>query len=233
MKIQYCVALAVLSAIPFIHGLAQEPANTYEPVNFPADQSSITDRIAFPKYAGDILVRVFCDVGVTSSGDFENSVCWSGHEEKVAFTQADEKNIDITQLSPARVDGSEVDVYFQYTVQFEKRGDVETIKLFPHQFVGVDGPGDDYIGPQRYRNSMATGTFLGRCDGSYLIWYGMIIPAEGGKPVDVRALNESRNVNCVRHTRQLAEGGIYIPAFLRGVPITAPYREAWADRAWR
>jgi hypothetical protein len=233
MKIRHCFALSILALIYSIRGLAQETVHSYESVTFPEDQSAIVGRIEFPDSPEDIVVLVFCDVTVTRAGDFQQSICRSDHEEKIRFTRAVEKNIDIIQVTPARVDGSEVEVYFQYTVRFEKQSDTESITLFPHQFVGIQGPGDGYIGPQRFHSPVITVGLLSKCRGSYLIWYGMTIPAEGGKPEDVQALNESDNGNCRRHTKTVVEQGRYIPAFLYGVPTRAPYREIWADRGWR
>jgi hypothetical protein len=117
-------------------------------------------------------------------------------------------------------------------VEFEKRDDTRTITLFPHQFVGIEGPGNDYIGPQRYRIGLVASGLLTRCTGSYLMWYGMIVPAEGGKATDVKALNRNGSSKCKRFIQQVVEAGVYIPAFLRGVPVKAPYREIWSDRPW-
>ena len=212
---------------------AQQPGNSYEPASFPADQATIISRIEFPDYSGDVAVRVFCDVAVTKSGNFDESICWSDHEYGVRFTKAVERNIDGIQLSPARVNGNEVDIWFQYTVQFEKHGDAETITFFPHQFVGVQGLGDGYSGPQLYTTSVQTPGLLLECAGSFFITFGMIIPAAGGEPSKVQALNKSGNANCRRHAQEAAEKGLYIPAFLNGVPIEAGYKQIWADQPWR
>ncbi|MES2625381.1 MAG: hypothetical protein V4628_08890 [Pseudomonadota bacterium] len=233
MKILDHVFLTFFTSLCAANGIAQEAVTRYEPANFPAIQSTIIDRINFPDHTGDVSVRVFCDVQVSASGDFGHSICRSDHEEKVLFTQAVEKNIDITQITPARVDGKNVSVYFQYTVQFEKWDNIESITLFPHQFAGIEGPGNDYTGPQRYHDRVAARGILTKCTGGFLIWYGIVVPAEGGKPTSVKVLNETDSGNCESHSRQIVEGGMYIPAFLRGVPTAAPYIEIWSDRPWR
>jgi hypothetical protein len=214
-------------------GLAQETVNSYEPFNFPADQSSIVSRIEFPDYSKEVTLRVFCDVAVTKSGEFERSICWSDHEDGVRFVKAVEKNIDGTQLVPARVNGDAVDIWFQYTVQFEKRDDVENITLFPHQFVGITGPGTGYSSPQLYNTSIQTPGLRLECNGSYFIWYAILVPAEGGTPTKVQALNKSGSANCRRHSQAVAEKGLYIPAFLDGTPVEAGYKQIWSDEAWR
>src|SRR5688500_10189524 len=132
------------------------------------------------------MVRVFCDVGLTRTGDFERSFCWSNYEDGDLFSLAVQKNIDRISIDPAQVNGRNVAIWFQYTVQFEKRDEMEKISLFPHQFVGIDGAGDRYIGPQRYDNPRIPQGPLTLCSGPFRMWYALTVPVEGGKPLNVK-----------------------------------------------
>jgi hypothetical protein len=134
------------------------------------------------------------------------------------------RNIDKSRIEPAQVNGENVPIWFQYTVQFEKRAGSETITLFPHQFYGIEGSGDGYTGPQRYYNPPVLW-----CRFTFGLWFKMMIPAEGGMPTNVSPVNPDASGTCETRTRSMVEKGLYIPAFLNGVAVEAPYLELW----WR
>ncbi len=202
---------------------AQEPAHTYQPANFPADTSRIIRRINFPESEQDVLVRIFCESHLTGQGNLEGSFCASEFPDAERYILAVTARIDRGRLEPARIDGARVPVWFQYTVQFEKRDGIETIKLFPHHFVGIEGSGEGYSGPQRYRASKKP-----PCRAWYDLWFIVAVPAEGGRPSEIVLQNPDDDDNaCADIMRGLVEDGDFIPAFLDGVAVAAPYRERW------
>jgi hypothetical protein len=204
---------------------AQEPVHTYQPANFPADQARVVRLIDFPRTDQDVLVRVYCEGYLSKYGNLErSSICLSGDPAAEPYALAVGVRISRARLEPARVDGRRVPIWFQYTVQFEKRGDVETIKLFPHHFLGVEDSGEGYTGPQRYRDSKHA-----FCQSYEDFWFIMNIPAEGGAPTDVVLENPTGDTLCADKMQTLVEDTDYIPAFRDGIAVAAPYRERW----WR
>jgi hypothetical protein len=170
-------------------------------------------------------VRVFCQSYVLPSGRISDSYCLSAQPDDLPFRDAIIRRIVGTDIEPASIDGTSVPVWFQYTVQFQKIAGVETIELFPHHFYKVEGSGDGYISAQRYS---APETLW--CNSRFEYWFAMRVPAEGGKPADVRPLNAETDNACLRRMRAIVEEGQYIPAFLDGAPISAPYSELWTRR---
>lgn len=197
---------------------------TFQPARFPDDQTALTGKIKFPEFNQDLQVHVLCETNMYRSGEFGRSYCFSTHADGAAFVAAVTSGIGNPNLEPARVDGRTVAVWFQYTVHFQKNAGIETIELFPFHFSGNRNPGPGYTGPQRYHAPRLSG-----CRVPHRMWFSMTIPAEGGSPTDITLLNPEDGTFCEERTRAIVEGGLYIPAFLNGVPVSAPYRELW----WR
>jgi hypothetical protein len=216
----------LLAALLFsVHSavVAQETAHTYQPAGFPADSSRIIRRIKFPASDQEVFVRVFCESHLTKYGELEGSFCASEYPDADPYIIATTRRIDRSRLEPARVDGTRVPVWFQYTVQFERKGESETIKLFPHHFVGLEGSsGEGYSGPQRYREPRVL-----PCLAWYDVWVTVLVPAEGGKPIEVAFADADEGGACNEKIQETVSGSDYIPAFQDGVAISAPYREHW------
>jgi hypothetical protein len=216
------VVVAVLLGIP-LSAYTQEPLHTYQPANFPADQSAIIRRIRFPRSEEDVFVRVFCDSPLDRHGRLEQNYCTSDYPKPDSYLFA-VKRMSSSRLEPARVDGAKVRVWFQYTVQFERRDGIETIKLFPHHFVGVEGSGEEYSAPQRYRSPNQRW-----CQSFFDIETTLTIPAAGGKPTEIGIKQLSGDDTCVGFTLAIVEDSDFIPGIYQGVPIPASHRERW----WR
>jgi hypothetical protein len=218
MKFLVLLTVLLLGMQARVH--AQEAAHTYQPANFPADPSRIIRRINFPNSDEDVFVWVFCDASLDRYGNLDDSFCVSEYPDSRPFVRAVMARIDSSRLEPARVDGVTKPVHFQYTVQFERREGVETIKLFPHHFVGVNGSGEGYVGPQRYRGSHKL-----PCESIYDFWFTMTIPIEGGPPTDITLENAGANDACSSVVRAIVEDSDFIPGFYQGAPVAASFRE--------
>jgi hypothetical protein len=216
--------IALLFSLHATCSHAQEVPHTYQPANFPADQSRIIRKLSFPPADEDVFVQVFCESFLSRYGTLQRSFCASEYANADAFIATIVPRIDRSRLEPARVDGNRVSVWFQYTVQFERRSGVETIKLFPHHFVGVSGTGEGYIGPQRYRVSKKS-----PCRSFYDFWVTMTIPAEGGPPLEVGVEKMDGDDACESIVREIAADSDFIPGVYNGMPIPASYRE----RVWK
>jgi hypothetical protein len=230
--------IAFVAGAAILHGTvfaAEEVASPrFQPAGFPPDQSELMQRIAFPAISEDVFIRVYCDGRVDRQGDLFRIFCWSEHPQAEPFLSSLYSRTDTVRMLPAMVDGEAEAVHFQYTVQFEKKAGLESIKLFPHQFVGVAGSGENYVAPQRYNQNGSPDGTLTRCYDRYDIWYTMIIGADGGRPQQVAPVGNKHDRNCRSYYASETKLGRYIPAHLNGVPVEAPYRELRTDAdVWR
>jgi hypothetical protein len=220
--------LVVILALLFFSGsasLAAEGPLQFTHANFVVGEKSMQNLIEFPDIVSDVDVTITCTAHATAKGRLKNARCSSPTDPDLKFTMAVSRKFRSARVTPATVNGKREEVDFQFSVVFKKKGESETIKVYPHNMKNVDRLGLDYIGAQRY----SVHPWPNRCvdfTRDDLIMEVAIINELGvARDFDVMAANFGMSVACKDGFAAHLENGKWIPALHNGKFIES----VWAN----
>jgi hypothetical protein len=226
MKLRIMMFL-LLAKFSMLARAEESTQHKYEPAGFIDGGRNIIEQMRFPKATdasnADVEVLILCEADVLYTGAITRIYCWSDTDNTDVYHLAIARAVKYQKIRPARVDGKRRGVLLQHSVLFTRKAGIETIKMFPHQFVGVEGADGNYSGPQRYENK-SPGP---RCWMRKPLWYSMLISKEGGKPTEITHTAGDNLDSCKEKLVHSISNGLYVPAFLNGEPVAARYQEAW------
>lgn len=121
------------------------------PGNFVDGEKSLHELIEFPELRGDTSVDIGCIAVLTTRGRLDKHGCYQRDPGDQTFIALINRAARKARLEPAAIDGSPVPVVFQYRVEFEKKGETETVELFanPGYTENVEAYGKGHIAAQR------------------------------------------------------------------------------------
>ena len=205
---------------------AEPPAlgTVTRPAAFTESPRSLQKRIRFPPVEGDVFVRLDCDAAVSRKGTVRYTYCFAPDSRFVRFERAIATAASYAVIAPAMTEGVPHTVWFQYRVEFERRGPVEDIRVYPNQGLQVATFGTDYSAPQRL-NDRFPESFWERCPLRTKLWVTATVSEEGrSEAVSVEA-NGQGIPECRAALLNLIQRSRFIPAFAGGQPVRAHYRE--------
>jgi hypothetical protein len=95
-------------------------------------EDSLPELIEFPELKGDTSAVIRCAARVEDSGKMKDNGCAASSPADQIFIEPINKAAKKARLTPAVADGREAGIYFQYRVEFIKKGDEDTVNVYPN-----------------------------------------------------------------------------------------------------
>ena len=196
------------------------PAMT--PANFNDSPRSLQNRIQFPKIKEDLAVTITCGARLDQLGEFANNYCWSSVEKMQGLIKSINRAARDARITAATVNGVSASVWFQYSVEFRKDGDNETISVFPNWGLNREFYGTDYIGPQLY-NAVPDSM---NCNRNQSFNVAMYIDADASIH-DPEVISGEPTDQCRDQFANFVKNARFMPAHHNGQPCPARYVDFW------
>lgn len=212
--------ILLLSFVNTVHA-----EDIYSPAGFTDAPESLQNKIKFPSTESDIELRISCDALLSRVGNFRSNYCFLKPGSKILkYEDAIHRASKGSRIKAASINGRSQAVWFQYTVEFIKRGDREVINAYLNHGHEIAKYGRDYSAAQRYRNG-SRGLSL-RCDSFTNLWVKATINSKG-IPADVSVLGGMGRNRCRKSLANLILKGRYIPAMHEGIPVESVYTDSF------
>lgn len=222
----YVVLLCVAS--PWSHS-AKTSTLEFTPADFYDGEKTIHSRIKFPAWDGDVSISVRCDARVSRYGKILENICFSTGDKYAPFDTAVHKAAKNALITPATVDGVKKSVWFQYFVNFSKKGREKRIAIYPNYGLEMEKYGMHYTSPQRY--SKGVRFLFNRCRQLYTkVWIKATID-KLGKAKNVEVITSEGGKRCTKNLAYKFSLAKYIPAYLDGKAVPSLYMEAFFNYA--
>ena len=202
---------------------------------------SIENRIKFPRHDSDIEITVSCSGHATAKGRLRNIRCSAADDPDLKFSNAVKRRASSARLMPATVDGKAEQVDFQFSVTFEKQGDVERIRHNLNNGNNVDRLGTDYSSAQRYSPHAFPSVCNDRAfvnQGAAKLLIEVAIIDINGNPRDVQVISSNWRIPgpCESALVEQIKSGAWIPARHNGEFVesiwASPIIVARTDGSW-
>jgi hypothetical protein len=213
------MALRTLILLMFVSNAAL--ASEFQPANFGKYEARFVGSIKFHKGSEEVDVAIRCAARVTESGELGRSSC-----AYAGLPAVDQPFIDaITvkrshlriRIEPARAKRLKRQVWFQYTVRFERDAQGSRISVFPNHGHAAAQLGAHYTSPQRYEN--ARGKLWRWCKQVFEGQVSGLINRDGSAS-DVKIQEEGNpSPRCIESIVTDFEKSKYIPAFVAGSAV--------------
>lgn len=209
-----------------VAGAAAAEDSRFEPARFVGGPDSLQHVVRFPSAGRDGIVDVRCEGILSETGRIRGaSYCQAVGEGLYAYELAASDIAFNLRLQPARVDGVARRVWFQYRLEFEKRGDDRRVRVYPNHGQQIETFGDNYIGPQRILNT-AKEQALFRICGPRMKFIAHASVSETGRAVGVSVANQGEgNAACRRGAQDLVQSSDFLPAMVNDAVVRALYSE--------
>jgi hypothetical protein len=196
------------------------PAMT--PADFNDSPRSLQNRLQFPKMKEDLVVTITCGARLDQLGEFANNYCWSTVDKMQGLLKVINRAARDARITPATINGVSRSVWFQYSVEFRKEGDNESISVFPNWGLNREFYGDDYIGPQLY-NAVPDSM---NCNRNQSFNVAMYIDADASIH-DPDVVSGEPTQQCRDQFMSFVKNALFIPAHHDGQPCPARYLDFW------
>ncbi|MBT8098539.1 MAG: hypothetical protein KJO82_02250 [Gammaproteobacteria bacterium] len=212
-----CRIRAALLLLLLYGGLAtaQAPA-AFTHADFVTGDRSMQQLVEFPGIDDDVQVNVTCSGIATAKGRLKEALCSAPNDPDLEFTMAVSRRFNSSRMVPATVDGKAEEVDFQFVVSFSKKGDNETIAVYPNNGKNIDRLGLEYYSAQRYSPHV----WPHRCGSTRredLVLEVAIIDATGRpREVNVMTAETVLPATCKARLISQLEDGRWIPASYNG-----------------
>ncbi|HEX7062033.1 MAG TPA: hypothetical protein VF200_08675 [Woeseiaceae bacterium] len=221
-------------ALPFLL-LSFLAANAFaerSPATFGSGEKSLPALIEFPELKGDTSVILRCAALVQTDGDMEMNGCYAENPADQLFIEAIVDAAEDAQAQSAVADGKPMPVYLQYRVQFVKKGENETINVWPNPGVqeNIDAYGQEHVAAQRV---VGQEKWQQECPQSaaYLVWLKAHVAPDG--TASNPSLTHGGGLNPTPRCRQAildtVSASLFFPALADGKPVPSTYVEPFGN----
>jgi hypothetical protein len=211
----------VTSALLSVAASAQDaPA----PASFGEYADRFVSKIDFPDISAETPLNVRCAGHVTKRGVFDTILCLGDPEFKGDADLARKVGGEIAEvvrdvrLNAAKVDGSRVEVWYNFSVKFELNGGEENVSVVDHHFRNGDTDAN-YVAAQRYNGDAAS--CASRLKSAIFIEATVNADGEVESVEPVSADDE----DCANELVAKMQESRYIPAHRNGAPVSSKYVE--------
>lgn len=195
-------------------------------------EDALQERIEFPELKGDTTATIRCAARIGSNGKMKDNGCAAVSPADQVFIEPINKAARKARLTPAQADGREKEIYFQYRVEFIKKGDETTVNVYPNPGVqeNVDAYGADHVAAQR---AIGKEEWQDVCPerAEYLVWLKAHV-AEDGTPSNL-SLTHGGGIRptprCQEAILGSAESSLFFPALANGEPVPSTYVEPYGN----
>jgi hypothetical protein len=195
-------------------------------------EDSFSRLIKFPELKGDTSAIIRCAARVEASGKMKDNGCAANTPADQIFAVPINKAAKKARMTPAVADGREKDVYFQYRVEFIKKGDEETVNVYPNPGVqeNIEAYGADHVAAQR---AIGNEEWEDVCPAraQYLVWLKAHV-AEDGTPSNLSLTHGGGlkpTPRCEEAILSSAGTSLFFPALADGEPVPSTYVEPYAN----
>ena len=203
-----------------------------QPARVGSGEDSLGSRIEFPELKGDATAIVRCAAQVEDGGDMEKNGCYNESPSDQLFIPAINDAARKARMQPASVDGRGLEIYFQYRVKFEKKGDATTVTVLENPGVteNVEAYGEDHVSAQR---AIGEERWQQECPSraQYLVWLRAHVAPDG--IVSNASLAHGGGITptprCQQAILETVENSIFFPALDDGQPVPSTYVEPFGN----
>lgn len=223
LRLAVCVISLTASAVA---------AAQRQPARVGTGEDSLPARIEFPELKGDASAVVRCAAQVEDGGDMEKNGCYTEGPSDQLFIPAINEGARRAQMTPASVDGREVEVYFQYRVKFEKKDAETSVTVLENPGVteNVEAYGEDHVAAQR---AVGDERWQEVCPSraQYLVWLRAHVAPDGS--VSNPSLTHGGGImptpRCQQSILETVENSIFFPALSDGEAVPSTYVEPFGN----
>jgi hypothetical protein len=203
-------------ALLMVFGGSQAHAETrHTSAHFAVADKSLHDLIEFPSGEQDVSLVVLCNTLVTRTGRLRDTMCNMRDATTRPYERAIRNAAKRARAVPGTVDGQATQVWAQFAVFFERAQTVESVTVFPHNFLQSELFGADYIAPQRHGFPR-----FPDCELKHPVWIAYSVDRVGRATILAFERGDNELV-CVESFKQRVLDSKYIPAFSRGRAVDA------------
>jgi hypothetical protein len=162
----------------------------------------------------------------------EKNGCYNESPSDQLFIPAINKAAGKARMQPASLDGRNLEVYFQYRVKFEKKGDETTVTVLENPGVteNAEAYGEDHVAPQR---AIGKERWQATCPSraQYLVWLRAHVAPDG--TVSNASLTHGGGImptpRCQQAILETVQGSVFFPALDDGQPVPSTYVEPFGN----
>jgi len=204
----------------------------FQPASFGDHEKSLGRLSEVPELRGDTLVTILCIGILEDNGKFDGHGCFQRDPGDGTFISRIYDAAKKARLTPATYGGREVDVVFQYQVQFRQKDEERTLGLLPNPGVeeNVEAYGPEHSAAQRL---LHRGSWEKDCPQQTA--YRVLVKANvdlDGTPSAV-SVNHVSGIPITARCEQALERTIldsrFIPAFDDGEAVPSTYAELFGN----
>jgi hypothetical protein len=197
-----------------------------------AGEDSLAQRIEFPELSGDTSATIRCAARIQGNGKMKDNGCASTTPSDQVFIEPINKAAKKARLTPAVADDRNAEVYFQYRVEFIKKGDEAIVTVYPNPGVqeNVEAYGVDHVAAQR---AIGKEEWQDVCPerAQYLVWLKAHV-AEDGTPSNLSLTHGGGlkpTPRCEEAILSAAGTSLFFPALADGEPVPSTYVEPYGN----
>lgn len=202
------------------------------PAQFGSGENSLGTLIEFPELKGDTTVMIRCATLVEEDGDMQMNGCVVEEPADQLFIEVIVEAAEDARALPAVADGDEKPVYLQYRVEFIKKGDEETINVYPNPGVqeNIDAYGQDHVAAQRV---VGEEKWRDVCPerAAYLVWLKAHVDPDGSQ--SSLSLTRGSGLNptpaCEQAILDTVSSSLFFPALADGKSVQSTYVEPFGN----
>lgn len=203
-----------------------------QPAQFGTGEESLPSLIEFPELKGDTTEILRCAALVEEDGNMEMNGCYADDPADQLFIESIVEAAEDATVKPAVADGAEKEIYLQYRVEFAKKGEDETINVYPNPGVqeNIDAYGQDHVAAQR---AVGDEEWQDICpeNAAYLLWLKAHVAPDGRQ--SSLSLTHGGGINPTERCRQAildtVTNSIFFPALDDGEPVPSTYMEPFGN----
>ena len=212
-------ALSIVVLVPMASSGQDAALPDVRPAQFVEGDKALVNRVRFPKTTGDVEINVVCRGHATAKGRLRNTLCSAVDDPEWDFVDAVSKRVNSARLVPAMVEGEPQEVDFQFTINFRRAGEEESIRVYYNNGHNTERLGVDYIGAQRYSPHIWPVPCQQWPEAEVVIEAATIDADGAAREVNVMSARTRMLESCRASLMRQLEAGRWIPAMKDGRPV--------------
>lgn len=221
------ILLYLIASLPIAVGQEQPT-----PARVGSGDGALAGRIEFPELKGDTTAILRCAARVQANGAMKENGCYVDSPADQIFIGEINKAARRAKMTPASTGKATREIYFQYRVQFDKKGDTQTVKILANPGVqeNVEAYGQEHVAAQR---AIGREPWQKECPSraEYLVWLKAHVAPDG--TASSFSLTHGSGImptpRCQQAIIETAEMSDYFPALANGSPVPSTYVEPFGN----
>lgn len=221
-----------LALFIYVASMTTAAAGDRQPARIGDGERSLASLIRFPELKGDTTVMLRCAVRVRDDGEMKDNGCYVDSPADQLFISEINKAARKARLVPASIDGKRREIYFQYRVEFAKKGEEQTVTVYENPGVqeNIDAYGIDHVAAQR---AIGKERWQEECPSraQYLVWLKAHVAPDGQQ--SSLSLTHGSGITptprCQQAILDSVSGSLFFPALHAGEPVPSTYVEPFGN----